>query len=45
MINSQNEFVKEDTDISEEAEEDLPLLTPEEIEEEIKFQLALERNK
>jgi len=45
-MDSQNEFNKEDTTISENAEEeDLPLLEPEEIEEEEKFQHELEKSK
>ena len=45
-MDSKNELIQEDTIISENEEAgDLPLLSPEEIEEEIKFQLQLEKNK
>ena len=41
----QNELIQEDTTISENEEEDLPILSPEEFEEEEKFQIQLEKNK
>lgn len=44
-MDSENELTKEDFNISEEEEEESHLLAPEEIEEEIKFQMQLEKNK